>query len=64
MTYLEQLLRKVGQSAAVARTRAQMLYTLLVGAQMVVPPLTRDELRAMYLQMDLLTPATITEHRS
>lgn len=62
MGYLEQLLRRLGQSASVARTRAQMLYTLLIGAQVILPPLTRDELRAMYAQMELLTTPTSKEH--
>jgi AcrR family transcriptional regulator len=58
MAYLEQLLRGLGHSASAARTRAQMLYTLLVGAQMVVPTLTREELRAMFNQMERwMTPS-------
>jgi AcrR family transcriptional regulator len=55
MAYLAHLLKAMGTTAAEARTRAQMLYTMLVGAQTVVPALTRDELRAMYLQLESLT---------
>lgn len=54
ITYLAQLLTAMGATPGVAKSRAHILYTMLVGAQTVVPALTRDELRAMYHQLETL----------
>lgn len=60
MTYLEHVLRQLGHTAPSARTLAQMLYAMFVGAQTVVPTLTRDELRAMFARMEQwMIPSTI-----
>lgn len=61
VAYLAQLLKAMRMNPAEARTRAQMLYTMMVGAQTVVPALTRDELRAMYSQLETLTSTSHKE---
>ena len=48
LAYVEDLCREITGSADRAKTMARLMYAILVGSEQIQPPLTGEDLRALF----------------